>query len=328
MTWEIIEQFDNYIYQDFLKNKNLKSFYNSFEFSLLMKSNRWTHNLIVNFNQETQIDNLANIFIKQKFIFKLIYIPGGIEGNLNNKLLNDLIQLIRNKYGNFIVIYFYLHDEERLLEIKYKKLIKIFNFHNVDTVMKKNLNLPINELSKSYTKNWRHNLNRSKKYKNVIIKQNPYPNFKEMLILYDEMTRIKKFKSYIDENLLKKYFKFFSKNIIHFEARINKKLIAFRTIIYFENSAWDLFACSNLDSKKNYATYNILNSIFSKLIEKRIYQFDLSGVDKKNNIGVYNFKKGSGGIIFKKYGEILYSPIIVFSILFSIAITVKRIFVK
>ena len=58
--------------------------------------------------------------------------------------------------------------------------------------MKKNLNLTINELIKSYTKNWRHNLNRSKKYKNVIVKQNPYPNYKEMLILYDEMTKIKK----------------------------------------------------------------------------------------------------------------------------------------
>ena len=68
MTWEIIEQFDNYIYQDFLKNKNLKSFYNSFEFSILMKSNRWTHNLIVNFNQETQIDNLANILLNKIYI--------------------------------------------------------------------------------------------------------------------------------------------------------------------------------------------------------------------------------------------------------------------
>ena len=106
--------------KNFLKNKNLKSFYSSFEFSLLMKSNRWTHNLIINSNQEKNIDNLVNIFIKEKFRFKLIYIPGGIEGNLNNKLLTDLIQLIRNKYGSFIVIYFYLHDEERLLEIKYK----------------------------------------------------------------------------------------------------------------------------------------------------------------------------------------------------------------
>ena len=186
----------------------------------------------------------------------------------------------------------------------------IFNFHEANMVMKKNLDININNLYETYTKNWRHNLRRSFKFDNVVLKKNLSPDYDEMLNLYKEMAKLKKFKSYITKDLLISYFNEFGENMINIEARIDNKLIAFRSVIYLNDTAWDLFACSNLNSKKNYTTSKILNEIILCLISKKIKILDLSVVDKKNIIGVYNFKKWSSEFI--KKGEYIYSPFFFF----------------
>ena len=61
---------------------------------------------------------------------------------------------------------------------------------------------------------------------------------------------------------------------------------------------------------------------------KQVSNYDLSGVDKKNNLGVYNFKKGTGSLEFLKVGEYLEAPFFIFKLFFFCIIFLKRIFIK
>ena len=64
------------------------------------------------------------------------------------------------------------------------------------------------------------------------------------------------------------------------------------------------------------------------LIEKKIRVFDFSGVDKKNNIGVYNFKKGAGAFEYIKIGEYAYSKNLFLKFTFILFIFLKRLYIK
>lgn len=328
MSWKIIKKVEKENELNlFFKENTLLSFYSSLEFQNIMKSKSWKSEIII-YEKEKKILCLANLFIKKKFKINFIYVPGGIEGEYNKIIFQNLKKYLKKKYGYLFIIFINLHNLKKNISFNLLTLIRVFNFHEANMVMKKNLDININNLYETYTKNWRHNLRRSFKFDNVVLKKNLSPDYDEMLNLYKEMAKLKKFKSYITKDLLISYFNEFGENMINIEARIDNKLIAFRSVIYLNDTAWDLFACSNLNSKKNYTTYKILNEIILFLISKKIKILDLSGVDKKNNIGVYNFKKGSGAQEFIKKGEYIYSPFFLFSILCSFAITLKRVLIK
>ena len=287
--------------------------------------NNWINYPII-YLKNKKILSFANLKVIKKFYFKLIYIPGGIEGKFNKEILKDLYDFINIQYDFFSIIFINFHQENNLDYVIPKKFSKIINLHETRMVMKKTL-ADQQSLSKSYSKNWRHNLNRSKKFLNSI-SINPTPNINELLNLYFEMSKLKNFKIFITKIFLEKIFNHLNNKLIHLECRIDGKLIAFRTCFFHLNTAWDLLACSNKLSKKNYCTYSIMNKIFSTLIEKKIRVFDFSGVDKKNNIGVYNFKKGAGAFEYIKIGEYAYSKNLFLKFTFILFIFLKRLYIK
>ena len=287
--------------------------------------NNWI-NLKIIYIKDEKILSFADLKVIKKFNFKLIYIPGGIEGKLNREILKDLYNFINAQYDFFSIIFINFHQENKFNNIIHKKFSKIINLHETRMVMKKSLTSK-DSLYKSYSKNWRHNLNRSKKFLNNI-SINPSPNINELLNLYSEMSKLKNFKIFITKIYLEKIFNLLNKKLIHLECRIDGKLIAFRTCFYHLDIAWDLLACSNKLSKKNYCTYSIMHNMFSILIEKNIRFFDFSGVDKKNNIGVYNFKKGAGAFEYIKIGEYAYSKNLFLKFTFILFIFLKRLLIK
>ena len=152
------------------------------------------------------------------------------------------------------------------------------------------------------------------------------PNIKELIDCYNDLEKIKSIKIHYNYDELSIFFKHLKNNIIHIEARHNNKLVAFRTIIYNSVYAWDFLASANMKARQTYATYKLMYDIFCKCIDKKIIFFDFSGVDQKNNIGVYNFKKGTGSEEFRKFGEVIYSPILILQYIFILLIFIKRIF--
>lgn len=328
MSWNLLtDDYPKLDINNILKNKSLKSFYSTHQFKQIMQKKNWTTEVIF-YLQQDNISSFSFIFIKKIIGIKLIYIPGGIEGDLSPLIIKELKIFLKNLYGYSFIMFITIHDCYHLFPSLNLPFIKIINFHETRMVMKKNLPQSEDLLINSYSQNWRHNLRRSFKYKDVKINYNDKPNFNELVSLYKDMSVLKNYKSHVDRNLFDNYFSFFKDNILNVESRVNGELVAFRTVIFLNETAWDLFACSNIKSKKNYCTYQILNQIFNELVIKKVKLFDFSGVDKINNIGVYNFKKGAGGIEFKKIGEYVYSPLIFLSIVFSLILTIKRVFIK
>jgi lipid II:glycine glycyltransferase (peptidoglycan interpeptide bridge formation enzyme) len=59
---------------------------------------------------------------------------------------------------------------------------------------------------------------------------------------------------------------------------------------------------------KNYASYVVYWSIITSCQERQLSWFDLAGIDKVGNQGVYNFKKGTGGIELSAAGPFDCAP--------------------
>lgn len=301
---------------------NLISFYNIPGFDLFYKSKNWKIAKLIyfsDFNDDNFI-SFTQVLVKRKFGINFLYIPGGIEGELKKKIVEDLYFYLDKIYGFNSILFIKLFQSK--IDNQPKKFLKIFNFHETRSYMKINID-NVSDLRSIYSKNWRHNLNRSYKH-NYKVLFNKNPNFEEMSSLYRQMSKIKKTKIEISKKYLEDIFKYLNRYILHIEAHIDSKLIAFRTVLIYGKNSWDLFACSNSFSKKNYATYNLFNQILEKIKKQNISSFDFSGVDKKKNIGVYNFKKGGGGVEHRVLGEYVISPNYILKFLFFIFVIFKR----
>ena len=301
----------------------LKSYFNINSYKKVF-SNKW-NNLFLVYKKNKKIISFANLYIIKKYKIHLYYIPGGIEGEFTQDIISDFKIFLNSKMNFRSVALINLHNELSFKQIMPKNFLKIINLHETRMIMKKNLKEK--NLLSSYTKNWRHNYKRSLK-KEFHVKINNDPNISELISLYKQMENLKNYKIFISYNFLETLFNNLKNFIVHYEARIEGRLIAFRTCIIKDKVAWDLLACSNIESKKNYCTYYIMHQIFNDCINKNVDVYDFSGVDPKNNTGVYNFKKGAGSILYKKIGEYSYSKNLILSIFIVIFFFIKRIFIK
>lgn len=75
----------------------------------------------------------------------------------------------------------------------------------------------------------------------------------------------------------------------------NKNFLGFRAAFLGRNTAFDLVAVNSLEGKRRYASYLLVTEIINLAHSRGIEYFDFGGIDEKNNLAVYNFKKGIGG---------------------------------
>ena len=96
-----------------------------------------------------------------------------------------------------------------------------------------------------------------------------------------------------------------SKNDIKFfECRNDKNyLISIRIVGIKFFKGFDILAATNSEGRKVYASYGIFWEIIKYFKYLKLQNYDLSGVDEKNNKGVYNFKKGTGANLILCQGE-------------------------
>jgi lipid II:glycine glycyltransferase (peptidoglycan interpeptide bridge formation enzyme) len=82
---------------------------------------------------------------------------------------------------------------------------------------------------------------------------------------------------------------------------------AIRGAVIRGNKAIDIFAAANSFSRKHYLTYGLCWELVNRCKSMGCVDFDFNGVDPKNNMGVYNFKKGTGAKLVETLGEFEYS---------------------
>jgi hypothetical protein len=79
--------------------------------------------------------------------------------------------------------------------------------------------------------------------------------------------------------------------------------LAIRAAICIEDSAWDFIAITTPAGRKTYASHAVFWLMANTCAQREMKQIDLSGIDIKNNRGVYDFKKGTGAKQLDFQGE-------------------------
>ena len=79
--------------------------------------------------------------------------------------------------------------------------------------------------------------------------------------------------------------------------------LAIRAAICIEDNAWDFIAITTPAGRKTYASHAVFWLMANTCAQRGLKQIDLSGIDIKNNRGVYDFKKGTGAKQLDFQGE-------------------------
>ena len=154
--------------------------------------------------------------------------------------------------------------------------------------------------------NWKRNLRRSSKNIN-----SPYlwetPNPHEISAAYELMDEYKKIEGLSLQRSvadLQSVISVFGSQLLLVRIDdLNGDPLAIRGALIFENLAWDFIALTTPAGRKTYASYAVFWYLAEKCVEAGAQQIDLSGIDPKNNKGVYDFKNGTGATQIDYQGE-------------------------
>tara|TARA_Y100000590_G_scaffold470608_1_gene666873 strand:- start:13965 stop:14966 length:1002 start_codon:yes stop_codon:yes gene_type:complete len=284
------------------------SFYQIFEWGDYSKSQGWEILRLIQF-KEKKIISMSQILYKKQFGVYIFWLPGGPSGSLEN-WFDEVRSLINDRFGS--LFYFRVNSSSLYNNSVKKKLIflgwrKPLLPFTKELRMELALNDKLEDIKSRFTSNWRHNLNRSKKY-DLKVSKVINPNVDEMMKIYKEMENLKSLSKQYNREEVVKIFKYMNNKIVLYQCR-NKSniLLSFRAIIINKDKASDILAASSIEARKVYASYATLWAIIEYCVSQKVKTYDLSGVDPEKNIGVYNFKKGTGSKLINCIGEWEYS---------------------
>lgn len=183
-----------------------------------------------------------------------------------------------------------------LLELGYKPIASSSGY----TYML-DLCLSEEELMQGLSRNWRHNLKRSRKkglhVRHVGSDKVPRErSLKKLAHMYGQLTERKKFSQAVDFQ----YFIPIATNDLNYkivEVLSDNKVVAIRVGYISGKNGLDFLAASSAEAKKNYATYLALWELIMRSKNEGVERFDCGGIDPYNNTGVYYFKRGLGGTL-------------------------------
>jgi len=175
-------------------------------------------------------------------------------------------------------------------------------------------------------RSWKRSINKFKHSKFKIIHEKEIDPL-EIFHIYRQLEIKKKIHQQFSLMQIKTIIKNFDKQLVHFKCvDINQKIICIRTAIVVGQNAWDLFA-ANIDTKDS---IGVSHNVFVHLLEhcqtNGVVKYDLSGIDPDKNIGVYNFKKGSGARIVEYFGEYEQSNSVFLKLFFNLLLRLSKIF--
>ena len=296
-------------------NKGIGKFENStmyqiYEWGEFESKNGWNILRLIGLINKKEV-SYTQILVKKKYGINYISIPGGPVGNL---------ELWFPSIIKYISIHFGFLSYTRIA-CSYPKENKIINFINktkwkkpfFKTTPEKTFFLKLENNSKKIkqacTNNWRYGLNRSIKnnLQLILIKK---PKADKAYNIYNEMEKNKKLPQTYSLKQIKNMFYFFIEKIIYYECYNSKnELIAIRGAIYNNDKAWEVLAASTLEGRKLYASYFTEWALIDYFCKIGVKLYDFTGSDKKNNPGVYFFKKGTGANDTECLGEWEFSLI-------------------
>ena len=291
-------------WQIFLENKEkwnsfvVKSegqFRQLFEWGEFKKKLGWDV-LRVAFYENDEFVCSTQILLRKKLFLSYIYIPGGINGDLN-KLDINFINFIKKETNSFF-LYFRFdfvqdHSEKFIQNFKKMKLTRpSYIMHNGKFFI---LNLSKNneELLKLAKQKWRYHHKRSqKKDNNFFVEKNSdhfIDNEKELSKLRNHRNLYNKREvTPLIEELGEKLVVCVSKDS-------NGNLLALRSVVLLGDTAWHLNSSVNSKGRNYLSGYSLLMKTIETCREKGIKNYNLGGINIDRFPGPYKFKMGIAG---------------------------------
>ncbi|MEN6350855.1 MAG: peptidoglycan bridge formation glycyltransferase FemA/FemB family protein [Syntrophomonas sp.] len=156
---------------------------------------------------------------------------------------------------------------------------------------------------KGMTKNWRYNLNRSKRQEQLVsLWENP--DIEEIRKVYDSMEELKGLEVQHTADDLLSMFQVCHDNMIAYRCiGSNGDILGFKAGIVFGSKALDLLAANAAEGRKTSASYGLSAALVTHYIKLGVTHYDLNGVDPVSNKGVFKFKKETGAQLLEYLGE-------------------------
>lgn len=159
-------------------------------------------------------------------------------------------------------------------------------------------NLPLAELRKNLSGNWRKKLKKSENEDLRIVSGREDSQFQEAEKLYLEMVKRKKFDQGIDVNKLKatQFCLPSSMKMISTICYSNDVPISCLVFSAIGSTGIPILAATSNGGTNYNGSYLLHWQMLAYLKENGYKYFDLGGIDKEKNPTVYNFKHGMGGV--------------------------------
>lgn len=290
-----------------LDNFNL---YQSAEWSAHKRNSGWQHCRIFVSDSDSVIQCAAQcLYRKGPLNSVVVWIPGGPIGNLNFVDAN-LVDTLKNHFQSRLV---YVRSSmmcastaaiTNLLTTNGWFLAPMTIGATASLVYA--LDADENERLDRCSSNWRRNLKRSGRNPQSAYIWNS-PNAQEISDAYGQMDEFKKVKGVsLSRSIgeIQSVIDTFGDQLLC--VRIDDtdgSPLAIRAAICIEDNAWDFIAITTPAGRKTYASHAVFWLMANTCAQRGIKQIDLSGIDIKNNRGVYDFKKGTGAKQLDFQGE-------------------------
>jgi len=176
------------------------------------------------------------------------------------------------------------------------------------------------ESLKQCSGNWRHNLRRAAKYGLRVYRWDK-PNVDELIDSYVLMQNYKKLTTQITHQEIVSILEIFRDQIVLVRCDDEAgNMLSFRGALIYGEKAWDIFAATTPSGRNFYASYASFWELMKLCRECNVHWYDMGGVDPINNIGVYDFKRGTGAKNLEYLGEWESSPSEWFRLAFNLAL--------
>jgi len=285
------------------------------EGSTYLHDNRWANNLnslgweVCRWNYKQGDESIAFLqgFLKHYPLgIGVLWFPDWIVGDY--ELGRDMTSFLKKSLSlRFLIVRMRSHHQNNNQELAILKQSFRCALNPFDSGMTMHLDLSVSpeKLHQGLSKNWKRNLKRSKRLSYEVIE---IKDADTVVRLYSEMGEVKKMKEFFSRRQITSLMDSYKDKLIIIGARTpDGKVQAIRGAIIRGGQAIDIFAAANAFSRKNYLTYGLCWELVNRCKSLECDCYDFNGVDPENNIGVYNFKKGTGANLVKTLGEFEWS---------------------
>jgi len=258
---------------------------------------------------ENPIAYCQSFFKSYPFGIGVLWIPDGIVGNY--LYISSLNQDLQHSLG---IRYCYIRFRDSMIfnANDYIKLLKVgwvrpATFLSYGMTMSLNLSQSIESIQAGLSKNWRKTLKKSLNMPFDIVTVSDPVAIAE---LYLEMKSSKSLSAseIYSQDAITSMMKCYQENIIVLGAEDKEgNLVAIRGALVDKNKATDIFAATSLSGRALMASHAIFMALLLKCQNQGCKLYDLNGINPSSNMGVYNFKKGTGASPLVSLGEFEWS---------------------